>query len=364
MEIRSLAPPPLERPCGGKRIEYIDAMRGFTMLLVVYSHVSSFCFGNVVGKGNPFIFDELFRQFRMPLFFFVSGFVLYSAKRTWSMPEIGQFFRKKIPVQLLFPAVCLVLCMLVTRKSGINESLWGCSKGGYWFTFVLLEYYVVYIVLQLMLRPLRNNWISDVIQVVIAFCLFVGSRLLLHYYYQQSVHDTLLSLFSVIKFQTFIYFVAGTLVRKYFAKFEKILDNNIFVLLCLAVYLSFNILHPRDTVLILGTGISGVLIVFMFFRRYQHSFTADRCLGAVMQYVGRRTLDIYLLHYFFIFTSDLTGLRSIFNGSPVIELCCSMVFSVIVIALCLLVSNVLRISPFISRYCFGVKAKQTNEKTA
>lgn len=29
-----------------KRIGYIDAMRGFTMILVVYSHVCGFCLGD------------------------------------------------------------------------------------------------------------------------------------------------------------------------------------------------------------------------------------------------------------------------------------------------------------------------------
>ena len=355
MEIKSLAPPPLERPGGGKRIEFIDAMRGFTMLLVVYTHVAGFCFGNAGDIECPFIFDDFFCEFRMPLFFFVSGFVLYSAKRTWSMPEIGQFFKKKIPVQLLFPAVCLVTCMLITHKSGIIESVWGAAKGGYWFTFVLLEYYVVYIIFQLLLRPFRQHWMADILQAVAALGIFAVSRLLFHYYYQQSVSDTLLSLFSVVKFQTFIFFIVGTLARKHYARFERILDNNVFILLCLAMYVSINILQPRDTILFLGTGFSGVMLVFMFFRRYQYSFTSTRRLGAVMQYVGRRTLDIYLLHYFFIYTNDLTGLKSIFAGSPVIELCVSLIFSVIVIFLCLIVSNLLRVSPFISRYCFGVK---------
>lgn len=336
-------------------------MRGFTMLLVVYGHVTHFCLGNMIGDGHPFLFMELFAQFRMPLFFFVSGFVLYSARREWSFSEIVQFFKKKIPVQLLFPAVCMVFCMLITHKHGIMESVWDMYKGGYWFTFVLLEYYVAYVGLQLFFKPLRDHWTADVAQGMVALAIFLGVRYLLHYHQPQCEKDTWLSLFSIAKFETFIFFMVGTLVRKHFAKFERMLDSHLFVLLCLAVYLSFNIWHPRDTIFILGTGLSGIMIVFMFFRRYQHSFTAERRLGAVMQYVGKRTLDIYLLHYFFVFTNNLTGLRSLLDGAPVMELCCSLVFSAIVVALCLIVSNVLRISPFISRYCFGVKMTKDNK---
>ncbi len=327
-------------------------MRGFTMLLVVSAHVTSFCFKSDADE-LPFIFGDLFSQFRMPLFFFISGFVLYSAKRTWSTAEIVQLLKKKIPVQLLFPAVCMVICMLVTHSSSIEEAVWDSGKGGYWFTFALLEYYVVYIAMQLLLKPLRNRLAADIVQGAVALAVFLGMRVLWHYQFDQLLQGTLLSLFSVMKFDLFIFFVLGTLVRKHFARLEKYMDSNLFILSCLAVYLSFNIFHPRQTILILGIGITGIMIVFMFFRRYQHSFTSDRRLGAVMQYVGRRTLDIYLLHYFFIYTNDLTGLKHVFNGSPVLELCCSLLFSFIVIGLCLILSNILRMSPFISKYCLG-----------
>lgn len=328
-------------------------MRGFTMLLVVSHHVTSFCFEHSADK-LPFVFGNLFIQFRMPLFFFISGFVLYSAKRTWSTAEIVQFFKKKIPVQLLFPAVCMMICMLVTNSKSIGEAVWDSAKGGYWFTFALLEYYAVYIAMQLLLKPLRNHWIADIIQVVAAVAVSFGMWALWHYQSDQ-LQDSLFSLFSVGNFDLFIFFVLGTLARKHFARLEKCMDNNLFILSCLAMYLFFNILHPRHAVLVLGAGTPGIMIVFMFFRHYQHSFAADRRLGAVMQYVGRRTLDIYLLHYFFIFTNHSAGIQCIFNGSPVLELCCSLLFSFIVIGLCLILSNIIRMSPFISKYCFGVK---------
>ena len=60
-----------------KRIEYIDAMRGFTMVLVVLTHVSSFGLG--MYGSDTFSYSKIFAEFRMPLFFFVSGFVLYKS---------------------------------------------------------------------------------------------------------------------------------------------------------------------------------------------------------------------------------------------------------------------------------------------
>ena len=329
-------------------------MRGFTMLLVVYWHVVLCCFDSTDALSS-FLWASQFRQFFMALFFFVSGFVLYRPNRSWRKQEIAQFFAKKWSVLLLFPAVCMFLCMMTTSRGDISDALWKPLKGGYWFTFVLFEYYVVYVAIQLMLKPLKNNVASDVIQVVMALLVYFGVRLLMHLQYEECTHGTLLSLFSVSKFDTFIFFVGGTLARKHFPQFEKMLDNSVFMLSCFVVYLLFNMFHLPDTVSILCAGTSGLLVVFMFFRRYQHCFASDRRLGSVMQYVGKRTLDIYLLHYFFVYTNDLTGLVSFYDGSSILGSCCSFMFSFIVIGLCLVVSNVLRMSPFISKYCFGVK---------
>lgn len=69
----------MSEPSTTKRIEYIDALRGFTMILVVLQHVATF--GWELPLGAPNIHTYL-AQIRMPLFFFISGFVLYKASVT------------------------------------------------------------------------------------------------------------------------------------------------------------------------------------------------------------------------------------------------------------------------------------------
>ena len=88
-----------------KRIEYIDALRGFTMTLVVMLHIASYCW---VINGLPSVHLYLY-QIRMPMFFFISGFVLYKANVVWDTKQVISFFRKKIPVQLLSPLLFFVL---------------------------------------------------------------------------------------------------------------------------------------------------------------------------------------------------------------------------------------------------------------
>ena len=73
-----------------KRIEYIDALRGFTMILVVFQHVAAYCW-MINGKGIS-IHDYL-TQIRMPMFYFISGFVLFKATVVWDWKQVTAFFR-------------------------------------------------------------------------------------------------------------------------------------------------------------------------------------------------------------------------------------------------------------------------------
>ena len=119
-----------------KRIEYIDAMRGVTMFLVVLAHSAAFCFGGLDGN----IFIQVFQSFRMPLFFFISGFVFFKSERFWSGKECYNFMKKKFSVQIISPLLFLLAYTYVFRLdfcTGIQTPM----KMGYWFTFTLFEFY-------------------------------------------------------------------------------------------------------------------------------------------------------------------------------------------------------------------------------
>lgn len=82
---------------GKKRIEYIDALRGLLMLLVVFCHVE--CFGFIdFSYDTPF--GQLISTFRMPLFFFISGFVAYKSEE-WDSRWWINSTKKKARVLLI-----------------------------------------------------------------------------------------------------------------------------------------------------------------------------------------------------------------------------------------------------------------------
>ena len=75
-----------------------------------------------------------------------------------------------------------------------------------------------------------------------------------------------------------------------------------------------------------------------------------------LQYVGTRTLDIYLLHYFFLprFLMAYAPQLQAYD-SRLLEFVAIMVISLIILVLCLITSYVIRLSPFLGHYLFGAK---------
>jgi len=332
-----------------QRIGYIDALRGFTMFLVVLEHVAFMCWG-IVGKGIS-VHDYLV-QVRMPMFFFISGFVLYKADVVWNAQHIVAFFKKKIPVQLISPFIFFAV-FLYLHHVALWDGMMEKQKMGYWFTLVLLEFFVIYAAMRFIVR---QGWYKVIL---------VAMGLVLYYYCWSNMTtgvqriDNLFLLLSVPQWRFFIFFVLGTLVKEHFDTVQQWLDNKWTLAVCITFYMLVNALgdmvmaHSIPMKFLLS--LSGLTIVFAFFRSRQALFSRETRLGRTMQYVGRRTLDIYLIHYFLVPTG--LGFITIFSDHPmpVIELAVSSILAITIIAACLLVSEIIRLSPWLARWLFGAK---------
>lgn len=338
-------------PAGTKRIEYIDALRGFTMFLVVAHHISNLCF-NVLGEGQRSITLYLL-QIRMPLFFFISGFVLYKVGVVWDVKQVVRFFKKKIPVQLISPFLFFFTFVYIEGKD-LVECIFSDAKAGYWFTFVLFEFFVFYATIRFFVR---NKW-GDVLLALLGIGLYAtrwsGFRELI------PLPEQVLSFLSFGQWYLFLFFALGTLVRKHFAAVEALLDTKWFLTVCILFYFLANAFRLGNWAipqLLCGAllSLTGVMIVFAFFRKKKAVFSSERRLGRIMQYTGRRTLDIYLLHFFLIPIN--LNIVTVFKDHPmpVLEFAASSIIAIFIIAMCLLISNIIRLSPFLAHWLFGVK---------
>lgn len=343
-----------------KRIEFLDAMRGFTMILVVSYHVFFDC---ITRHPESFFFNGFFCEFRMPLFFFVSGFVFYKSNRNWDKRTIIDFLKKKIPVQIITPLIFLYIWTQVIDIS-IFKAIAAPAKCGYWFTFVLFFYFIIYIFISILSKFLKFKYSKDIILIVLGIALYFTSQ---HIFLN---HLHIRGILSLVEWIYFIFFVMGTLARKYYPQYEKLLDYKWTIPLLLLLFLVFNLWGEpytytsyNDNIIVFFCRLIGPIIVFAFFRKYQESFKSSTFLGRNLQYIGKRTLDIYLIHYFLVPKKlDLSFLN--ITPMPIIELMIVFFIGLAIVICCLVISNVIRISPLLSKHLFGAKEQLKNNMVA
>ncbi|MBR5323673.1 MAG: acyltransferase [Muribaculaceae bacterium] len=348
-----------------KRLEYIDAMRGFTMLLVVYSHIMYFGYGisdfSEINSFNAFI-----GLFRMPLFFFVSGFVLYKATQIWNLKNSVAFIAKKFKVQIIATTIFFILFSLIFNKPIIEGILSG-AKYGYWFTITLFFFYIIYISTKQITKLIKssNTIIEDSILIITALIIrLICSSSIAE---KIGIPNNIYQLFGLNNLSLYIFFIFGIIIKRHFSKFLNLISNKyltsiiISIFLFTGIFLIKNVTNIPNSIInfiMIVTGITGIVTVFSFFYKYQDSFTKETKVGRVLQYIGKRTLDIYLLHYFFLPRNlQMVGEWFTENINPTLEFFVSLTLAAMVIALCLVVSNVIRISPFLANWLFGVKSK-------
>jgi peptidoglycan/LPS O-acetylase OafA/YrhL len=160
----------------------------------------------------------------------------------------------------------------------------------------------------------------------------------------------------------FPFFLYGNIVHRYWDKAQKLMDSSWFfpVITVLAVVCTLDVIvwHNlrREWASIPHTLAMFLLLsmVFMFFRYYQDFFSEKTVMGRSLQFIGRRTLDIYLLHYFFL--PKMTAVGAYFQTNRhnfILDTTASLAIALIVVGFCVITSQLLRVSPFFKKYLFG-----------
>ena len=335
-----------------KRIGYIDAMRGFTMILVIFAHVCHFCLCD-----DRMGYNAVFILFRLPCFFFISGWLFEPIAQRPFMPVA----RHKMTVQLL--PTFIFLLFLAPPPFFFHQL--GAMKGGYWFTFVLFEFFILY----MLIVRLGKKW-----SLLRALIITIGSFCCSRYYHSLQISATgiqswgvnLLGFLSVTLWRLFLFFYIGTCVRRHFDSFIRWTNKPVvFLLITVVFFIVASTPHFANMWLEMLRfyvgGITGMFMVFTVFR-LSASWLMKLHLSQPLQYVGTRTLDIYLLHFFFLprFLVTYTGQLKAFD-SQFLEFIVVMGISLVILALCLLVSYVIRLSPFLGHYLFGVKYERLKD---
>lgn len=347
-----------------QRITYIDTMRGFTMILVVYSHICSMCLGDRWMGWN-----DTFFLFRLPCFFFISGWLFEKPGRLWDSSTIKSVVKKKFMVQI----VPTFIFLLLLAPPPLFFSRLGATKGGYWFTFALFIFFLLNIFSSRLVRK-RSNKQQDWLLFAFAFIISISAFYYDVYYNRYFSHFGWLTkglgFISLITWRYYLFFYIGTIVKRHFEAFIRWTDKPVVIILVILGFIAISQIPHTDyiplvyLVFAIG-GILGLTMIFTLFRyigsylsshpTHHFSFSIFRSLI----YIGTRTLDIYLLHYFFLPRFLLTYSDQLkAYDSRLLEFLVALILAMIVVGLCLIASRIIRLSPFLAKYLFGVTAKK------
>lgn len=338
-----------------KRVEYIDALRGFTMLLVIYSHIITWSYG----VESSFLYNEYFVKFRMPLFFFISGWVLYKRDIIWDFSYVLSFLKKKFMVQILPTAFFMIVFLYLTNS--LKKETFGGLKSGYWFTLSLFQYFVIYALSRFAVhRWIKSKWVEDMSIMIISLLIFILSFTYGVLTKAFSLDTMTLEYIGCFQLRFYFFFCVGTFLKKYYDRFVILTDSHYFMTIVLGgailmILFSEKIVIPYWLhISFIIWGILGIICVVTFFRKNEKWFLKDKRLGIFLQFVGRRTLDIYLLHYFFL-PRHLDFLNPYILPNPILGFFVTLIMALMVLSLSLGTSAILRMSPFFAHYLFGVK---------
>jgi len=337
---------------GKQRIEYIDAMRGFTMILVVFSHVCSMCFGD-----RSMGYNEVFFLFRLPCFFFISGWLFDPLKGNMSSVAKHKFMVQIIPT---------VIFLLLLAPPPLFFSRLGATKGGYWFTFVLFEFFMISMLSERFCKK-WGLWLAIILSVSSYFYDAYYNRYFSHFGW---ITDAI-GFLSFKTWRFYLFFYLGILIKRHFDEFLRLTSKHyviIFVILSFAIMA--HLFYSEDVaisyLIFAIAGVSGIIMIFTLFRLLYTSpgtcslkqLSIIHFPSSILIKIGTRTLDIYLLHYFFLPRFLLPyGEQLRAYDFPPLEFLIALALALVIVAVCLLVSYVIRLSPFLGHYLFGAKYK-------
>lgn len=289
-----------------KRLDYIDALKGFTMFLVVWGHCIQ------ILDNNDFMDNELFSiiySFHMPLFFLISGCFFKSILKF----SFINFIKKKT-LQFILPSITWMFFYyswemyngvfnynILHFEHYLNSSSWP-----FWF---LIELFKTYVLLFLLYRIFKNQIIIFLSAIIFVFLIpgqdmdlqrfllpfFLLGILITDYDVFIDKYIKLLIVGSLFVFLVCLYFwkVKYTI---YFTTFPAVYDFHKQTF----IFKNYLVAALRFTV-----GLSGSILflcIFKYFETKKYKLLLQNWLVKI----GKETLGIYILQklIFAIFLKD------------------------------------------------------------
>ena len=310
-----------------KRICYIDNIKGFAILLVVMGHVIAnwyIDFNHELENdfGNDLIVWKLIYACHMPLFMFCSG--LFQPVMDGKTHDMWNIVIRRFRVLMIPYFFSGLLLWAVTGRPSF-----------YWFLLVLFEFIVINLSIGSVASRFGRK--SNIVECALFLVLFLVIHVITSHYKQYQI----LPLLDIGHLNLYVFFTLGYLVAKY-NLLDSILCNwgyTLSLLLFVCLYIVFRMVGLKLTaggiVITPLMPLTGIYVIFYFFK-----IIKDKNI-AVLNWLGRHSLEIYILHFFFLikvpFVGDFIHDSALVGGgklSFVMGVCFSLVMAIINIGFC------------------------------
>lgn len=275
-----------------RRLEYLDCLRGMVMLMVVFCHTcGEFC----LGLKDGFWVSRLLGILMLPGFFFVSGWFTH-------IGISGGIILKRLKTMML-PTFAMFL-IYVFLYWGNMQKLSYCALGeykyGYWFTFALFLINLIHWFVAVGVK--RFSLIESGIEKwTLAALALVAVVLVILKNWDWNHNNALLANYLSLRLiaMYFPFYLLGIVCRYFEAQFHRLIDIEWLVAVVAVAFVGSLFHHGGGFYFGCGQGFLGIFLLYRFCYFYQETFSDKTWVGKQLSLIGRNTLPIYLLHYFF-----------------------------------------------------------------
>ena len=314
------------------RISFIDRLKGLCIIAVVMGHFIIW----PLGIEDDFI-TSFVTSFHMPVFMFLSGFVISSS------PSFCKSVRKVL--QFIFPMLIIGSLYVFFRHQTIDSFFFDSTKKGYWYLWVLSIFYLILSFLSQNNEGKTVNPKKETIFGIFVFCFFLFIKFL--------APSRMTQFLSVDQcFNLWVPFFIGFMVRRYsLINYIRKYDWIPFIsLLCYIVLFRFYVTGIKHIYLFLIL-FSIPIFIFLFYKRENDDTLIERELARF----GKNSLHIYIYHYFLLRSISLQELGVWFynSGNIFIEGVISLSISILIAYVCVLVGNIFKEIPSLYKIVYG-----------
>lgn len=164
------------------------------------------------------------------------------------------------------------------------------------------------------------------------------------------------------------FFTLGIITSKYHNQFFKLLENNTFItimivgwIICMILW--YNIAFKQSLPFLysfihdIAVRYFALMSVVVTFYSNRERLAGVSNWNKTLRFIGQRTLDIYMLHYFFIPNLGFLNTWMQHGNMIAVQVIIGAGLTLVITSLCLVISSILRKSVFLESWLFGVKRR-------